>query len=370
MMLYYWLVFVFVLGLIVGSFLNVAITRLPLEKSLIWPGSRCGACHRRIRCFDNLPLVSYLWLRGRCRACDASFSPQYFVVELLTGLGFVGLFYLEVAVNLHGWHDPTPGNSRMGFYHWSFWAAFSYHAVLFALLLAASVTDLNGREIPLPLTLAGTVIGLIGATLMPWPWPWTPAPFPAGATPVGGPGVPPGWEWLVPDGGLREGIQPWPFWGPLPGAFAPGGNWQTGLATGVAGALVGTYLMRGMGSLFSAGLRKEALGLGDADLMMMVGAFLGWQIVVVALFVSVIPAAVFGVVQMVVHRDNSLPFGPSLAAGSLLTYCCWQWRPAELQMLLFSWKALLGMAIFAAVFLFVSSVVIRTARPSQAEIKG
>jgi len=63
----------FILGLIVGSFLNVAVARLPLEKSLIWPGSRCGVCQQRVRWYDNLPLVSYVWLRGRCRTCGASF---------------------------------------------------------------------------------------------------------------------------------------------------------------------------------------------------------------------------------------------------------------------------------------------------------
>ena len=361
MMFYYWLFFVFVLGLIVGSFLNVAIARLPLEKSLIWPGSRCGVCHRPVRWFDNLPLVSYLWLRGRCRTCGARFSVQYFLVELLTGLGFLGLFYLEVVENIHEWDDPTPWTRTWGMYHWVFWAGFGYHAVLFSLLMAASVTDLNGREIPLPLTLTGTALGLIGATFVPWPWPWTPA----AATPVPGPGILPGWEWMDIAGGLKEGVQPWPFWGPLPPGFAPGGNWQTGLATGVVGALVGTFFLRAIGGLFSAGFRKESLGLGDADLMMMVGSFLGWQIVVVAVFVSVIPAAVIGVIQLVVKRDNSLPFGPSLAAGSLITYLCWQWRPAQVQWMLFSWQALLFVGGFALIFLFVAGVVIRSAHPSR-----
>jgi len=178
-------------------------------------------------------------------------------------------------------------------------------------------------------------------------------------------GVPIGWEWALPAGGLKEGIQPWPLWGPLPLLLAPGGNWQTGLATGVAGALAGTFIMRAIGFLFGSGLRKEALGLGDADLMMMVGSFLGWQIVVSAIFVSVIPAAVFGVFQWIVHRDNSLPFGPSLAAGSLITCLGWRERPRDLQILLFSWQALVLFAGFAAVFLFVAALLIRTAKPRE-----
>lgn len=360
MMLYFWLLSVFVVGLIVGSFLNVAIARLPLEKSLIWPGSRCGSCHQPVRWYDNIPLISYLRLGGRCRMCGARFSPRYFIVELTCGLGFVGLFYAEVVANVHGWNDPAAWTRPFGHYHAVFWAGFVYHAILFALLLAASVTDLNGREIPLSLTLTGTAIGIVGGTLMPWPWPWTPAPFPAGATPPTAVGLQAGLEWM--QGPIREGIQPWPLWGPLPAGLAPGGNWQTGLATSVAGALVGTFLCRAMGGLFGAGLGKEALGLGDADLMMMVGAFLGWQIVVVAVFVSAIPALVFGVLQLLIHRDNSLPFGPSLAAGSLLTYLGWQWRPPGIQLALFSWQLLVAIVVFGAVFLLASSLVLRVTR--------
>src|SRR5437762_12153215 len=103
MLTYFWLFLVFVVGLVVGSFLNVCVARLPLEKSLIWPGSRCGHCLQRVRWYDNLPLISYLVLRGRCRTCGAHFSARYFFVELLTGLGFLGLFYAEVVANIHGW---------------------------------------------------------------------------------------------------------------------------------------------------------------------------------------------------------------------------------------------------------------------------
>src|SRR5579871_5906936 len=77
----------FVLGAIVGSFLNVCIARLPQEKSLLWPpGSRCGHCFQPVRWHDNIPLVSYWVLRGRCRSCGATFSSRYFFVELATAL--------------------------------------------------------------------------------------------------------------------------------------------------------------------------------------------------------------------------------------------------------------------------------------------
>src|SRR5579863_2768743 len=103
MLVAYWLFIVFVIGAIVGSFLNVVIARLPFEKSIIWPSSRCGKCQKPIRWYDNIPLISYLWLRGRCRACGQGFSVRYFIVELVCALGFTGLFYAEVIHNIHGW---------------------------------------------------------------------------------------------------------------------------------------------------------------------------------------------------------------------------------------------------------------------------
>src|SRR3954468_8354673 len=96
-----WLGVVFVLGAAVGSGLNVCIFRIPYERSIIWPGSHCGRCFQPVRWYDNIPLVSYWVLRGRCRSCGATFSIRYFLVELGTGIGFAGLFYLEVVANVH-----------------------------------------------------------------------------------------------------------------------------------------------------------------------------------------------------------------------------------------------------------------------------
>ena len=147
----YWLIVVFLLGTAVGSFLNVVIARLPREKSLIWPGSHCGSCFQAIRWYDNLPLVSYLWLRGRCRTCGARFSLRYFAVELLTGLLFAGLFYLEVVCNIHQWPPQASGRVPLLGFPWEHWAGFLYHATLLTFLLAASGCDMSGlREIPFP----------------------------------------------------------------------------------------------------------------------------------------------------------------------------------------------------------------------------
>src|SRR5215470_3097996 len=117
MLLYVWLVpvllWLFLVGAAVGSFLNVCIYRIPLGKSLIWPGSHCGHCLHEVRLKDNIPLISYWVLRGRCRDCSAAFSMRYFWVELLTALVFVGLFFVEVALNVQ--HLPVWPNGGFAF---------------------------------------------------------------------------------------------------------------------------------------------------------------------------------------------------------------------------------------------------------------
>src|SRR4051794_6702102 len=101
-MLIFWFVTLFVIGAAVGSFLNVCVYRLPYEKSLFWPGSRCGSCLQAVAWYDNVPMLSWLLLRGRCRTCGVYFSVRYFLVELFTALLFPGLFYLEVVHNVLG----------------------------------------------------------------------------------------------------------------------------------------------------------------------------------------------------------------------------------------------------------------------------
>src|SRR5438105_780926 len=141
MWLAFWLILVFLTGASIGSFLNVSIARLPLEKSLLWPSSRCGSCLQAIRWYDNIPILSYLWLRGRCRACGQRYSVVYMLVELGTALAFVGLFWLEVIENVHGW----PGFP--GLIPWTSVLGFAWHALLMAFLIVASVCDLKSREI-------------------------------------------------------------------------------------------------------------------------------------------------------------------------------------------------------------------------------
>ncbi|MBI1831151.1 MAG: prepilin peptidase [Planctomycetes bacterium] len=342
MVLAFSVIFVFIVGASVGSFLNVVIARLPLEKSLIWPNSRCGACHQSIPWFDNLPLISYLWLRGRCRNCGQEYSIVYFLVELGSALGFVTLFWLELVQNIHDWPGHHPWSWQFGQIPWLSWLGFWWHALLFSFLLAASVCDLNGREIPLGLTLTGTFIGLIGAALMPWPWPHT--------------------NGVGTFGRLYEGIYPWPFWHPLPAWCGAGGNWETGLATGIIGALVGTFLVRSIGFVFNVGRGKEGIGMGDADLMMMVGAFLGWQVVVVSFFLSTIPGLFIGMMQYVVKNDGSLPYGPSLSISVMATCLAWQPIGDALRPALFSTDLIIASLIVGTFMLLFMSFTMRILR--------
>jgi len=236
---------------------------------------------------------------------------------------------------------------------WQAWAYFGHHAVLMSLLIVAAVCDLGNREIPLSLTTFGAIVGLIGATLFPWPWPNAVAaalPKPAG--------VP--W-WLADLGSIGTGLYPWPVWGPLPDWIDLGSH-LSGFATGLAGLLVGTWMLRGVRFVFTRGLGREALGLGDADLMMMAGAFIGWQPVVVAFFAGALVTLGFAIVQMVVFRDNSLPFGPGLAAGTMLTVLCWYWIGPAVQSLFF-WPTMLAICVIAgAGFMLVASVFLRRIR--------
>jgi len=354
-MIYVWLGLVFIIGACVGSFLNVCIHRLPLEKSVIWPGSRCGACLQAIRWYDNIPLVSYFLLRGRCRMCGAGFSFQYFLVELTTACGFAMLFYLEVVANTQqfGIINFNRFAIQMGDIPWQAWVIFAHHAILFSFLLVATVCDLREMEIPLSVTVPGTLVGLASSALWPWPWPYTPPQamrllqFPD--------------QWQEPMR-LLSGLYPWPFWGPLPEFMMPGGNWQTGLATGLVGALVGSMVLRFIRWIFSSILGVEALGLGDADIMMMAGAFLGWQPIIIGFFIGVFYALLIGILVLVVTRDNVVPFGPGLSLGILNTWLAWPSIGPSVQILFFNPVILGILIVLCVVFLALATGMLKAIR--------
>ncbi|MBI2711956.1 MAG: prepilin peptidase [Bdellovibrio sp.] len=146
------------MGLVVGSFLNVVVARLPKGKSLVRPRSQCPKCKKQISWYDNVPVFSYLFLRGKCRACKTTISPRYPVIELLTGMLFLA------ALMRFGW------SWSLVFRDWPF----------LALLVAIAFIDLEHRIIPDPLSLGGLGLGLATCWLggqVPWLQCWTGAAF-------------------------------------------------------------------------------------------------------------------------------------------------------------------------------------------------
>lgn len=358
-----WLVCAFFLGCSIGSFLNVVVGRLPLEKSLLWPNSRCLTCLHSLSWTDNLPIIGWLMRRGRCRYCGAQFSSRYMWVEIATGLGFAALFYLDV---LENWHDiqfmqhAKNQINAQGLPPWEVLPFFVHHATLFSLLLAAALCDWDHRSIPLTLTVTGTLIGLVFATCCPWPWPNSPAITSSLNAPVETlNGLRSrNWSFEVKAGELPLGLYPWPVWGPVP-SWLDHHRWALGLVTGLTGAAVGMAIIRAVKFTFERGLGKEALGLGDADLMMMAGAFLGWQPVAVAFFVGAIVSLPIGIVFRLVKKEHAFPFGPGLALGIMITMLCWRWIGPVAQMYLFE-EVLILVAVFVmALGLFVGSIAVR-----------
>jgi leader peptidase (prepilin peptidase) / N-methyltransferase len=217
------------LGLLVGSFLNVCIHRLPLRESILWGRSQCPFCKRQIRAWENVPVLSWLWLGGRCAGCHAPIPIKYPLVEIATGLAFA----------MNAWvFGPTP---------------------LLVLRLVFMI-DLEHRILPNVITLPGIMLGLVFSTFE--------AP------------------------GLRDAL---------------------------IGAIGCSLALWGTGEVVSRVLGKDALGFGDVKMVAMMGAFLGWQLTLVALFLASMLGSVIGIaiVALTRDRDYQIPLGSFLAIGAI-----------------------------------------------------
>ena len=127
----------------VGSFLNVCIYRLPEDMSIVFPSSHCRYCNTNLRWYENIPILSYCFLKGKCRTCGVRISIQYPIVECITGIGFIALY---------------------GKFHLSFmWVLYAY---FFSCLVIVTFTDLNHQIIPDSVTLSGIVVGLVSTFLL------------------------------------------------------------------------------------------------------------------------------------------------------------------------------------------------------------
>lgn len=231
--------FFFLLGTIVGSFLNVCITRIPEEVSIVTPGSRCPRCMTPIKPYDNVPVFAWLWLRGKCRACGLAISPMYPLIELATGLLFVAAF-LEF--------DITQATVK-----WLFFTC---------LILILTVTDLRVRLLPDVVNWPGFAAGLMFSAFVP---------------PTNG------------------------FAGVLVGRFLqvrlPG--FAAGVLEGVLGAAFGSFLLWGMAAGYKAVRGHEGMGMGDVKMIAMIGAFLGLRGTFLTLLVGSLLGSVIGIVLIV-----------------------------------------------------------------------
>jgi leader peptidase (prepilin peptidase)/N-methyltransferase len=270
------LIFSGVFGLLVGSFLNVCIFRLPREcMSIVKPRSRCVSCRKLIAWFDNIPVVSWLVLKGKCRSCGARISPRYVAVELLTGAIFVWAAYVQL----------YQGSFQEG---WQRAVWFGVQAGLSSALIVCTFIDLEFTILPDEITLWGIVAGLIVGTAFPFIYEMT-------------------------DKSVVMNARVFPSLSPGVGAAA------AGLVHAAVGAVAGGGLIWLIGFLGKLVFRKEAMGFGDVKLMAFLGAFLGPQAVVMALFVSVFLGATFGIGKLLIlRRMGYVPFGPFLSAGAMV----------------------------------------------------
>jgi leader peptidase (prepilin peptidase) / N-methyltransferase len=205
----------FLFGIVIGSFLNVCITRIPEGLSIVAPGSRCPRCLTPIRAYDNVPILAWLWLRGKCRNCALPISPMYPIIELATGLLFVACYRT---------FDITPATFK-----WIFFGC---------LMIVLAITDLRVRVLP---------------DAINWP----------------GFGAAIGLSMFIPsDDGTAFLLGERIFHRVLP---AP----VLGVADALIGATFGSLLLLGAATMYRVVRGREGMGLGDVKMMAMVGAFLG-----------------------------------------------------------------------------------------------
>ncbi len=268
------------IGSVVGSFLNVCIYRIPWQKSVVWPGSHCPRCLCPIAAQDNVPVISWLALRGECRRCGLGISARYPLIEALVGVLFA-VVYLGTVV----YGPPIPWGTLPN----SYTVGLFYHLCLVALLVAATFIDYDLTIIPDQITVPGMILGL-------------------------------GFGTAFPD--IR----------PVPGAA--GSAWD-GLVVGLVGLAAGGGLTQSVRLLGSLALRREAMGFGDVTLMAMIGAFLGWQAAVLTFFLAPFFGIFHALAKLLIYlakriggrdvssADREIPFGPYISMAAVTLLCTW-----------------------------------------------
>jgi leader peptidase (prepilin peptidase) / N-methyltransferase len=252
---------VFLFGLLIGSFLNVCIVRIPAGKSIVLPASACPKCGAPIKPYDNIPVVSYLLLGGKCRGCRTKISAMYPLVELLNGALYL-VCYLAFGMTIETLK----------------WSIFS------SLLLILVFTDLRERILPDVINYTGFAIALVLSLFVP------------------------------PSDGSAQWIANHYFAFPPPMPVIS-------LADAIFGAAFGSGILWIISEGYFRLRKREGMGLGDVKMMLMAGAFLGLKRTVLTILLGSILGSIIGVAFIAIRRkgtDYELPFGTFLGAGALI----------------------------------------------------
>ncbi|MFN4875136.1 MAG: prepilin peptidase [Aphanizomenon sp.] len=247
-------IIVFVIGASLGSFINVVVYRLPAGLSVLWPPSRCPQCLNRLKAYDNVPVLGWFWLKGRCRYCQTKISFRYPLVEALTGIIFLIVFWVF----------------QFSIFTIGYWAFFGW-------LLALSLVDLDTMTLPNSLTKSGLILGIGFQVAVGW----LSEPTAVGLS-----------KWLI---------------------------------KGIVGAVLGLWLFDAISLLGSMAFGKTVMGAGDAKLAAMMGAWLGWRYLLLAVFISCSLGVFIGGGAIILsrhHKSQKMPFGPFLAMGGVVTVFC------------------------------------------------
>jgi len=226
-----------VLGLLFGSFLNVCIYRIPRGLSVVHPGSACPKCGKAIQFYDNIPVLSWLILRGKCRNCSTPITPRYLIVELLTGCVFLVCYW-----------------------HFGLSLATLKCAIFGFLLLGLIFTDAETRLLPDKMTLSGLVIGLI-------------------------------FSWFVPVNDLLSALLPGVLQVPVSLHFS---YRLYSFLDATLAALIGASFLYGAGAIYLRARGVQGMGFGDVKLMAMIGSFVGLRLTILTIFAASLAGSAFG----------------------------------------------------------------------------
>ena len=259
-------IFTFLFGAAVGSFLNVVIHRVPLEESIVFPNSACPNCKNAIKPYDNIPLFSWLILRGKCRNCQNPISARYPAVELLTAILFVLVFW------------------QIGF------TAFLPVSLIFvASIVALIFIDAENMILPNVITYPLLVFALLVRLIFP----------------------------LFINASYFSDLAIYPL-----NQMSDYPLWLVSLVGAVFGGLVGGGSLWLVGEIWKRLRGVDAMGLGDVKMMFAVGALLGWRLTLLTIFIGAFTGAVVGVFMISRQKEKDfqaqIPFGIFLGTGTII----------------------------------------------------